>query len=113
MCLLLFSYKSIPDYKLIIAANRDEFYGRPTSLLHNWENQPGLFAGKDLMEQEHGLVLPKPGELQGLLITGICQNINNNAPTRGKLVTDFLLSKIPAEKYSSLCTGECRYLQRL
>ena len=28
--------------------------------------------------------------------------INNDAPTRGKLVTDFLLSEIPPEKYTNL-----------
>jgi len=30
MCLILFAYKHHPKYPLIVAANRDEFYSRPT-----------------------------------------------------------------------------------
>ena len=33
MCLILFSYGMHPDYRLILAANRDEFYNRPTAPL--------------------------------------------------------------------------------
>jgi uncharacterized protein with NRDE domain len=31
MCLILFSYQLHADYRLILAANRDEFYNRPTA----------------------------------------------------------------------------------
>ncbi|AWF82942.1 hypothetical protein BTJ40_20125 [Microbulbifer sp. A4B17] len=47
MCLLLFAYQCHPNYPLLLIANRDEFYQRPTAAAARW---PGteLIAGKDL-----------------------------------------------------------------
>lgn len=102
MCLLLLSIGTNPKYKLILAANRDEFYERPTALLHNWENQPELFAGKDLKENGTWLGITKKGKISAITNYRDMSNINNDAPTRGKLVTDFLLNDINPEKYSDL-----------
>ncbi|KKK36136.1 hypothetical protein WQ57_20970 [Mesobacillus campisalis] len=52
MCLILFAYKSHPAYKLIVAANRDEFYQRPTAPAGYWSDQPNILAGRDL--EKHG-----------------------------------------------------------
>ena len=46
MCLILLSYKQHQEYTLILAANRDEFYARPTLPASRWPE--GLVAGKDL-----------------------------------------------------------------
>jgi uncharacterized protein with NRDE domain len=102
MCLLLLSYKTTPNYKLIIAANRDEFYNRPTALLHNWENHTELFAGKDLKEQGTWLGITKKGRIAAITNYRDMTKIKNDAPTRGKLVTDFLLSEILPEEYSNI-----------
>jgi len=48
MCLLLIAYKTNPNYKLIVAANRDEFYERPAAPANFWKEHPFLLAGKDL-----------------------------------------------------------------
>ncbi|MBC8393719.1 MAG: NRDE family protein, partial [Deltaproteobacteria bacterium] len=48
MCLILFSYDMHPDYRLILAANRDEYYIRPTKPLAIWRDFPDVFAGQDL-----------------------------------------------------------------
>lgn len=48
MCLILFAYHSHPDYPLILLANRDEFYHRPTRPVEWWPESPDLLAGKDL-----------------------------------------------------------------
>ncbi len=100
MCLLLLSYKTNPNYKLVIAANRDEFYDRPTALLHNWENHSELFAGKDLKEQGTWLGITKKGKIAAITNYRDMTKIKSNAPTRGKIVTDFLLNKILPEEYS-------------
>lgn len=48
MCIVLFSYKTTPGYHLVLVANRDEFYERPTAPLSWWENERQILAGRDL-----------------------------------------------------------------
>ena len=55
MCLIVFSYKTHPTYKLILAANRDELYERPTRAAQFWNEEgfPDILAGKDLKGKEY------------------------------------------------------------
>ena len=46
MCLILFALDQHPDFPLVLAANRDEFYDRPTTPLHWWPEDRCL-AGRD------------------------------------------------------------------
>ncbi len=48
MCLVLIAWDSHPRYRVILAANRDEFHDRPTTPMHWWDEVPGLLAGRDL-----------------------------------------------------------------
>ena len=40
MCLILLALDTHPDYALILAANRDEFYDRPTAGAAFWDATP-------------------------------------------------------------------------
>lgn len=48
MCLIVFAWRPEHATPLIVAANRDEFYARPTLPLAAWEEHPGVYAGRDL-----------------------------------------------------------------
>ena len=48
MCLILFALEQHPQFPLVIAANRDERYARPTQPLAPWPEAPQLLAGRDL-----------------------------------------------------------------
>jgi uncharacterized protein with NRDE domain len=48
MCLILFALHTHPKYKLILAANRDEFFNRETQFAHFWDNSKNILAGKDM-----------------------------------------------------------------
>ena len=48
MCLILLALDTHPDYSLIVAANRDEFYDRPTAGAAFWPDAPRVLAGRDL-----------------------------------------------------------------
>jgi hypothetical protein len=63
MCLILFGFKTHPDYKLILAGNRDEFYNRPTSHAGFWEEDPLFWREKIFREEGHGSGLHAPGVL--------------------------------------------------
>lgn len=46
MCLIVVSLGLDPRYPLVVAANRDEFFDRPTRDMHWWDN-PDVLAGRD------------------------------------------------------------------
>ena len=48
MCIVVLGVDVHPKYGLIIAANRDEYFDRPTKEAHFWVDSPKLLAGKDL-----------------------------------------------------------------
>ena len=48
MCLILVAWQAHPDYPLVVAANRDEFFARPAAAAAWWPDAPDVFAGRDL-----------------------------------------------------------------
>jgi uncharacterized protein with NRDE domain len=61
MCLILLAVDSHPRYSLVVAANRDEYYARPTRSLQQWPEAPQLWAGKDLTAGGTWLGLTRAG----------------------------------------------------
>ena|SRR5688500_8435705 len=99
MCLIFIAVKNHSRYKLIVAANRDEFYKRRTAPASFWKDHPEILGGRDLEASGTWLGMTKNGRICMVTNFRDLRNINPNAPSRGKLVTDFLLDKIPAEAY--------------
>ncbi|MBW2630780.1 MAG: NRDE family protein [Deltaproteobacteria bacterium] len=90
MCLILLSYKSHPVYPLILAANRDEFYERPTAQASFREEAPDMLAGRDLKEGGTWLGMTKTGRMAAITNFRDPLNLKNGAPSRGGLVSGFL-----------------------
>ena len=93
MCLIIVSYKTHPDYPLVLAANRDEMYERPSRDAHFWPESPGVLAGQDI---EHGgswLGLTKAGRIAAVTNFRDGPNKKTGISSRGLLVSDFLKSK--------------------
>lgn len=99
MCLLLFSYRIHPDYRLIIAANRDEFYARPTATLDYWADHPDVLAGRDLKGNGTWLGLTRSGRLAAITNFREPTAQIENAPSRGRLIGDFLIGNAPPAGY--------------
>ena len=47
MCLLVFAWNKHPRYRVVLAANRDEFHARPAAAMHWWA-EPDILGGRDL-----------------------------------------------------------------
>ncbi|MGM0507235.1 MAG: NRDE family protein [Bacteroidota bacterium] len=90
MCLIVFSYKQHPTYDLIFAANRDEFYGRPTKAAHFWDEHPHILAGKDLKSGGTWMGITKQGRFSAVTNFRDMSMIKEEAPSRGHLVLDYL-----------------------
>jgi uncharacterized protein with NRDE domain len=102
MCLLLIANKVHPIYKLVIAANRDEFYDRPASPAEFWGDNPELLAGKDLEAEGTWLGITKNGRFSAITnFRDFHSPVKENAPSRGKLTTDFLLGKDSLQSYTA------------
>ena len=100
MCLILFAYQKHSQYPLVMVANRDEFYARPTEPAQFWEGHKGLLAGKDLEGGGTWLgVNSKTGKLAALTNYRDPAHIKQGAPSRGALVTDFLKGSQTVQDY--------------
>ena len=98
MCLILFAKNVHPKYKFILAANRDEFYDRPTSPAKFWDEAPDLLAGKDLVHGGTWLGITKTGRFA--TVTNYRNpNQPNGKRSRGELVSDFLLGTKSVSEY--------------
>ena len=99
MCLILFSYNTHPDYKLVLAANRDEFYDRPTRPLAFWKDSPNILAGRDLKSQGTWLGISLTGRIAAITNFRDPLSIIEDAPSRGLVVSHFLSGTQSARQY--------------
>lgn len=100
MCLIAFAWDCHPRYRLVAAANRDEFYARPTGAAAWWP-EGELLAGKDLQAGGTWLGATRDGRFAAL--TNFRQaprnhtaNTSDGKPSRGELVRDYLTAPDPA-----------------
>lgn len=99
MCLIIFAHDYHPKYKLVVAANRDEFYSRPTLTADFWEENPEILAGKDLKEGGSWMGITKSGRFAALTNFRDPASNKDNAPSRGHLVKNYLESTLMPEAY--------------
>lgn len=99
MCLIAFSYKTHPQYPLILAANRDELYNRPTRKAQFWKEEPTILAGKDLKGGGTWLGVSKDQKIAALTNYRDIKSIKENAPTRGNIIKNFLTAGSSAENF--------------
>ncbi|MBN0988075.1 NRDE family protein [Amphritea pacifica] len=92
MCLIVFAYNYHPDYRLILTANRDEFYHRPTRPMQYWPDQPQLLAGQDLEQGGTWLGLTRNGRFSALTNHRDGRRPQQGIRSRGNLPLAFLLS---------------------
>ena len=90
MCLIAFNWNNHPTYKLILIANRDEFYHRKTRSVHFWEDNPNILAGKDLEAGGTWMGVSKKGKFTALTNYRDIANLKTEAPSRGMLTMDYL-----------------------
>lgn len=99
MCLILIAWQSHPEFPLVVAANRDEFFARPTTPLHFWENASNILAGRDLSAGGTWMGITRQGRFAALTNYREPERLIVDAPTRGKLVSDFLAGNMTAQAY--------------
>lgn len=98
MCLIAFAWRPGHARPLIVAANRDEFYARPSQALGAWEDAPGVYAGRDLEAGGSWLGVGPGGRFAALTNIRDPQQAQG-ARSRGELVAGFLRGELGVEAY--------------
>jgi uncharacterized protein with NRDE domain len=105
MCLIVFSLNQHAKYKLILAANRDEFYNRKTETTDYWPGHKNILGGRDL-EAMHPdgtcgtwMAMTTSGRIAMVTNYRDLRNLKTKAPSRGHLVSDFLLRDDDPKSY--------------
>jgi len=99
MCLVVFAWKMHPEYRLVLAANRDEFHKRPAQELHWWPDYPDILAGRDLQAGGTWLAVSKPGRFA--TVTNYREQLSPQPGlrSRGEIITNFVSSAAPVGKF--------------
>lgn len=93
MCTIIFAYDCHPKYQLVVAANRDEFYKRPTQAAAFWPEHEDLLAGKDLKEGGTWMGITTNGRFATLTNYRDPAAFNPAAQSRGHLVYNYLVDE--------------------
>lgn len=110
MCLIAFAWKAHSEFRLIVAANRDEWHERPAAAAHWWEDQPDILAGRDLKAGGTWLGVTRSGRFAALTNFRDPADRKADAPSRGALVTAFLTGReTPRDYLAHLSSRTSRY----
>ena len=100
MCLISLQLSQNASYKLILVANRDEQYDRPSLPAHFWPDHPDLLAGKDLSARGTWLGITKQGRIAAVTNSYLITTQESDQKlSRGNLVMDYLTGNIGPEGY--------------
>jgi uncharacterized protein with NRDE domain len=106
MCLIVFAWKATPEYRLVLAANRDEFHERAARQLHWWPDSPGILAGRDMQAGGTWLAAGRSGRLATVTNYREQQVSREGLRSRGELVSNFVRSADSAMDFSAAIVGE-------
>lgn len=107
MCILFFILNKFPkanEYKLILAANRDEYYARPAAIAARWKEYEWVIGGRDLEPGREGgswLALSTKDRIFkfGALLNISGEPIDKDALNRGNLVADYVKNSLSNAEY--------------
>ena len=104
MCLIVFAWRPGHALPLIVAANRDEFYARPSLPLAQWADAPQVYAGRD--QEAGGTWLGVNADGRFAALTNIRDPHQPPArKSRGELVARFLSGSLPIDDYLADVNG--------
>ena len=103
MCLLVLAWQVHPRYRLVVAANRDEFHERAAAPLAKWPAPYDILAGRDLRAQGTWLGVDRQRRFGVVTNFRERQRPRPNAPSRGSLIPQYLSAPgKPAEFLAAL-----------
>lgn len=99
MCLILLAHRYSSAYPLVVAANRDEYYRRPTRAAHFWEQAPQVLAGVDCQAGGTWLGITRCGRFAAITNYRDGNRPDTGKRSRGQLTQNFLQGDCPPAEY--------------
>jgi len=110
MCLINFHFQDHPKYKLVVVANRDESYARPTASADFWEDNQNILAGRDLLQGGTWLGVTKTGRFAALTNYRDPSLPTSGRVSRGAIVRQYLSADVePLEFIRKLAEDRSLY----
>ncbi|MDY6942323.1 MAG: NRDE family protein [Pseudomonadota bacterium] len=100
MCVLFIAWKRHPRYRVILAANRDEFHDRPASPAGVWPDMPNVAGGRDLLGGGSWLAVRSDGCFAAVTNVREPASRRADARSRGELVQNFASTPLPPVHYA-------------
>lgn len=107
MCLVAFAWGVDPENPLVLLANRDEFFARPSAPLGPWSDQPDIIAGRDLHAGGTWLGFHRFNRRFAVVtnVRSAGQPVAVAPRSRGFLVPDFLSSELSCAEFGEELVG--------
>jgi len=99
VCLLVLAWNAHPRYRLIVAANRDEFHERPTAPLARWSEPDNIIGGRDLRAGGAWLAVDTRHRFGVITNFRDLQQPQPDAPSRGHLIPSFLSHEVDVGRF--------------
>jgi len=106
MCILFVAWRQDRNYPLIVAANRDEFYLRPSAPAAFWTELPHVLAGRDLSAGGTWLGVNRCGRFAALTNFREPAGPPHDVKSRGMLPLAFLTGSAKAIEYAEEIRAE-------
>jgi uncharacterized protein with NRDE domain len=101
VCVLFVAWRVREDVPLVVAANRDEAYARPSVPAHRWEDCPAVVGGRDGVARGTWLGAASGGRWAAVTNVRHPRWMTAEMPrSRGHLVSEFLCGDEPAAAYA-------------
>lgn len=101
MCIVVFQWQPNAHEQLTLAANRDEFFARPTAAMAWWPDADVL-AGRDLQGNGSWLGITRSGRFALLTNVRDPSKRKQYAPSRGLIVREFLEGEARPGDYAQM-----------
>lgn len=103
MCLIVLAHRTSEDFPLVVAANRDEDYDRPTHDAHHWTAMEDIVGGRDALHGGSWLAVRRGGRFAA--VTNL-RGAERRKRSRGFLVRDYVAGDMTAESYAATIANE-------
>jgi uncharacterized protein with NRDE domain len=100
MCLIVLAWNVHPEWRLVVGANRDEFYDRPSEPAGWWRHAPEVFGGRDLRAGGTWLGAGVQGRFAAVTNVRDPPAQRASARSRGELPATFLEGSMPAREFA-------------